>query len=77
MKRYGVVLSALISKSFYFRESVMVILELMVKHDYITPLTVKCEVRNGGDFIETGSMEMSFNAVAEGTIYLHGMASDN
>lgn len=61
-------------KSFYlhFRESVMLILEVLIKKESIAPLRVKCAVRNGADFTESGSKQIPFKTVVEGTIHIHG-----
>ncbi|EUB62563.1 hypothetical protein EGR_02695 [Echinococcus granulosus] len=52
-------------------ESVRLILELLVKGEFTTPLSVKCEVKNVEKFTESGPLRKPFKAVASSTIHLH------
>ncbi|VDM25149.1 unnamed protein product [Hydatigera taeniaeformis] len=53
-------------------QSVRLILRLLIKYEFIVPLSVKCEVKNGEDFTESGPLRKPFEAIASGAIHLHG-----
>lgn len=54
------------------RQSVRLILEVLPTCEFTAPLSVKCEVKNGEEFTQSGLLQRPFEAVASGTIHLHG-----
>ncbi|KAL5964549.1 hypothetical protein TSMEX_007728 [Taenia solium] len=53
-------------------QSVRLILEVLIRCEFAAPLSVKCEVGNGEEFTQSGPPQKPFEAVASGTIHLHG-----
>ncbi|VDK37607.1 unnamed protein product [Taenia asiatica] len=54
------------------KQSVRLILEVLIRSEFAKPLSVKCEVGNGEEFTQSGPPQKPFEAVASGTIHLHG-----
>ncbi|KAL5110381.1 hypothetical protein TcWFU_005309 [Taenia crassiceps] len=52
-------------------QSVRLIMEVLMKHEFAAPLSVKCEVKNGEEFTQSGPLKTPFETVASSTIHLH------